>query len=143
MSIFVNLEYVNKEIKLNIIKELETEFFPNDNNKTNYYKLVYKNKPSEEQTHSTSDLESDIIMGIQLDEDVSHLDRLRLKLKEILTRTAVTEYVVTKDPNNSESLIFIERSKLESVGILHCRHCGMEFEDEIQLGNHLRVHFII
>lgn len=128
---------------MNIVKEIETEFFPNDNNKTNYYKLVYKNKPTEEQTRNMSDLESDTIIGIQLDEDVSHLDRLSVKLKEILTRTAVTDYVVTKDPNNSESLIFIERSKLESVGILHCRHCGMEFEDEIQLGNHLRVHFMI
>ena len=30
----------------------------------------------------------------------------------------------------------------ESAGMVHCRHYGMEFQDEIHLGNHFRMHFL-
>ena len=30
----------------------------------------------------------------------------------------------------------------ESAGMVHCRHYGMEFQDEIHLGNHFRMYFL-
>lgn len=120
------------------------EFFPNDNKKTNYYRIIYKdNSAADNDDHRYSELEYNMIKGVEIDEEPDKQNQLGLKLKEILVRLAITDYVVTKDPRSIANLIFLDRSNVESQGTLHCRHCGMEFEDEMQLGNHLRIHYMI
>lgn len=143
MVIFVNLEHLHHAIKEKILREIETEFFPNDNNITNYYRIIYQDNSTGVYEMANSEIEYNTIKGIELDEEAYRLKDINLRLKEILVRLAVPDYVVIKDSNSPDNLTFLERSKVESKGVLHCRHCGMEFEDEIQLGNHLRIHFII
>jgi len=143
MVIFVNLEHVHHGIKMKILREIETEFFPNDNNITNYYRIIYQDNSTEKDEKVNSEIEDDTIKGIELDEEVRRLKDIDLILKEILVRLAVPDYVVTRDSDSLDNITFLERTKGESKGILNCRHCGMEFEDEIQLGTHLRIHFII
>ena len=40
LPIFINLEHIESRIKTIIIREIESEFFPNDNNQTNYFLLI-------------------------------------------------------------------------------------------------------
>lgn len=143
MAVFLNLQHLQNGIKEKILKEIEIEFFPADNDKTNYFRIMYHDDASRNHNEGNSEMEIDNIKGIELDEKSNRLNEIKLKLKEILIRLGITDYVVTIDSDTFESLIFLERSILETKGVLLCRHCGMEFEDEIQLGNHLRIHFII
>jgi hypothetical protein len=143
MVIFINLEHLPFETKMKVLREIEIEFFPNDNNRTDYYRIIYHDNSTENDDKRNSEKRNDMIKGIEIEEQIDMINEIKLKLKEILVRLAIADFVVTKDSNSYESLTFLERSNAESKGILHCRHCGMEFEDEMQLGNHLRIHFII
>jgi hypothetical protein len=128
---------------MKILREIEIEYFPNDNNKTNYYKIVHDNISTANKDKIGSEMGYETIKGVTIEERPDMLNDIKLKLKEILVRLAITDYVVSRDSNSFESLTFLQRSNAETKGILHCRHCGMEFEDEMQLGNHLRIHYII
>ena len=143
MTIFLNLERVNRTVIDKIIKELESEFFPNDNNQTKYFKVVYNEANSMGENNALKEDNKAAIKGIQLDEKGEEINFIKQKVKDILINLAVDNYVVTLNPHCSSELVVLKRSDLETDGELHCRHCGMEFEDQIQLGNHLRIHYMI
>ena len=143
MTIFLNLERVNRTVIDKIIKELESEFFPNDNNQTKYFKVVYNDANSMGQNNALKEDNKAAIKGIQLDEKSEEINFIKQKVKDILINLAIDNYVVTLNPHCSSELVVLKRSDLETDGELHCRHCGMEFEDQIQLGNHLRIHYMI
>lgn len=143
MTIFLNLENVDRRLTDKIIKELEAEFFPNDNNLTNYFKLVYHESASTVEDSRLREDNRASIRGIELDEKDKQLDLVKQKVKDILVKIAIDNYVVTLDPHSLNEIVILKRSEAESTGALHCRHCGMEFEDQIQLGNHLRIHYMI
>lgn len=143
MSIFINLEHITPQIKMKILREIESDFFPNDNDKTNYYRLIYNSSSIREETHQSPSNDPELVKGVELLEESINIDLIKTKLKEMLTRISEPGYVVTTDDSSAQTIVFLDRTKAESIGILHCRHCGMEFEDEMQLGNHLRVHYNI
>ena len=143
MTIFLNLERVNRTVIDKIIKELESEFFPNDNNQTKYFKVVYNEANSMGENNALKEDNKAAIKGIQLDEKGEEINFIKQKVKDILINLAIDNYVVTLNPHCSSELVVLKRSELETDGELHCRHCGMEFEDQIQLGNHLRIHYMI
>lgn len=64
-------------------------------------------------------------------------------IKEILINRSIGDHIVATDPSEEEKLVVIKRSHGEYLGLYHCRHCGMEFDDEVQLSNHFRIHFFI
>src|SRR5690242_11694459 len=130
MVVFLNLEHLQNRIKKEILREIEIEFFPTDNHKTNYYRIIYNDNTIRYNKKGISEIEYDNIKGIEIDEKPDRLNEIKLILKEILVRLAITDYVVSKDYDTFENLTFLERSNAEAKGILHCRHCGMEFEDE-------------
>ena len=143
MTIFLNLERVDRTPIDKIIKELESEFFPNDNNQTKYFKVVYNEANSMGQNNALKEDNKAAIKGIQLDEKSEEINFIKQKVKDILINLAIDNYVVTLNPHCSSELVVLKRSELETDEELHCRHCGMEFEDQIQLGNHLRIHYMI
>jgi hypothetical protein len=49
----------------------------------------------------------------------------------------------TRSKEGENQIVIVKREHAERLGIYHCRHCGMAFEDEIQLSNHLRMHHMI
>jgi hypothetical protein len=71
------------------------------------------------------------------------LQKIQDIIKEILINRAVRDLIVVVDPSEKEKLVVIKRSHGEYLGLYHCRHCGMEFDDEVQLSNHFRIHFFI
>jgi hypothetical protein len=54
-------------------------------------------------------------------------------IKDILIKRRIHEYVVVQDAKDEEGrIVILKREHGEQIGIYHCRHCGMTFEDEIQ-----------
>jgi hypothetical protein len=144
LTIFLNLEKVDRELAIMIVNEIRSEFCTNENNQTNYFKVVYPEPTPEVGKHNLLDDKSLPIRGIELDENAKQIKEIKQKLKDILIRNYIADYIVTIDPGTQNNLIVLKRSELVQYALeLHCRHCGMEFEDEIQLGNHLRIHYMI
>jgi hypothetical protein len=125
------------------MKELESEFFPNDNNRTKYFKILYFESASIGENKALAENINSAIKGIELDEKGEEIDFIKQKVKDILIKLAINNYIVILSPHSSTELVILKRSEGELDGELHCRHCGMEFEDQIQLGNHLRIHYMI
>lgn len=58
------------------------------------------------------------------------------------TSRRIDDYVVIQDAKEKNNIVILRRHHGEQLGIYHCRHCRMEFENEIQLGAHQRLHFL-
>ncbi|MGN6559263.1 MAG: hypothetical protein ACTHJ2_01945, partial [Candidatus Nitrosocosmicus sp.] len=108
---------------------------PNDNVSNNYFKLIYDDIDNNKSASK--------IKAIILEENEKHVNKIKHKLKEIFISKAIDDYIVVNDEINNNKLVILKRSQVESKGLYHCRHCGLEFEDEIQLGSHMRMHFFI
>ncbi len=83
------------------------------------------------------------IYYLTLEEKEIYLPKIQDIIKEILINRAIGDHIVVIDPSEKEKLVVIKRSHGEYLGSHHCRHCGMEFDDEVQLSNHFRIHFFI
>jgi hypothetical protein len=80
---------------------------------------------------------------ITLDSDESDLQKIERMIKDILIERRIHDYVVVQDVEEKDKIVILKREHGEQLGIYHCRHCGMAFEDEIQLSAHLRMHYFI
>ncbi|VFJ12681.1 conserved protein of unknown function [Candidatus Nitrosocosmicus franklandus] len=143
LAIFVNLETVDPSLILKIVKEIESELIADGNKEKNYLRLVYFESPLELENSNLKDDNSQTIRGIELNEYNTQIDKVKQKIKDILIKNHISKYIVRNDPINQNTLFIVKRSTLNLTDEVHCRHCGMEFEDEIQLGNHLRIHYMI
>src|SRR5689334_6777662 len=135
MVIQIDLESLDENVKSEIIKDMKDELASNDDISINYFKLIYDDVEHNESASK--------IMAIILEEDEKHVNKIKHKLKEIFISKAIDNYIVVNDEINNNNLVILKRIHEVSKGLYHCRHCGMEFEDEIQLGAHLRMHFFI
>lgn len=91
--------------------------------------LIEENNPSD--THS---------LTITSEENVNNVTR---NLKDILIKNKIRDYVTVLDPTAKYTLKILERTSVENSGSYHCIHCGMEFEDEMELSVHHRIHYVI
>jgi hypothetical protein len=71
------------------------------------------------------------------------LQSVKQKLKDILVKHRIRDYVVVSDSQEKDKIIILHRKKAENSGIYHCHHCGMSFDNEIQLTMHHRIHYLI
>ena len=127
-------DYIEREIiKSVIIHDINTEYQHNLKNHTN-----------------VRDDDKDINPGIDNDRliitlgkgkgDIQKIERM---IKDILIKRRIDDYVVIQDAKEKDKIVILKREHGEQLGIYHCRHCGMAFEDEIQLTAHQRIHFFI
>ncbi|MGB6629014.1 MAG: hypothetical protein WBE61_12870 [Nitrososphaeraceae archaeon] len=72
--------------------------------------------------------------------DIQKIERM---IKDILIKRRIDDYVVIQDAKEKDKIVILKREHGEQLGIYHCRHWGMAFEDEIQLTAHQRIHFFI
>jgi hypothetical protein len=70
-------------------------------------------------------------------------NKMTRRLKDILIKNKIRDYVIVLDPSGKNTIKILERSSVENLGLFHCIHCGMEFEDEMQLSVHHRIHYVI
>ena len=81
---------------------------------------------------------------ITLDTDYkSDLQKTERMIKDILIKRRIHDYVVIHDAEEEDKIVILKREHSEQLGVYHCRHCGMAFENQIQLSAHLRMHYFI
>jgi hypothetical protein len=143
LAIYIDLENIDVDTRSVLLRDLESEFFPNDNNLTLYYNIKYSEKTDNGDLQNTPSYDATETKGVELNENLDHIHDIKHKIRDIIIKNSITEYVVTRDRNSTNTIQIIKRIEGESIGIFHCRHCAMEFDDEIQLSSHLRMHFFI
>ena len=132
MIVKIDLTILPPNIKDIIIREIEKKFqFENSHN---------ENYDSNKTIQSTTD-SSDII-EIKVDKE-THFKSVKQKLKDILIKNKIKDYVVISNLPEKDKIIILHRNNSEKLGMYHCHHCGMSFDNEIQLTTHYRMHYVI
>ena len=137
------MENIDVNTRSVFLRDMELEFFPNDNNLTHYYSVVYSENIDKGESQGRTTYDPATVKGVELNENLDHINDIKHKIRDIMLRNTITEYVVTRDRKSNNTIHVMKRTGGESVGIFHCRHCAMEFDDEIQLSSHLRMHYLI
>lgn len=122
---------------------MELEFFPNDNDLTHYYNIINYENADDGGLQNGPNYDPGATRGLELKEKQEHIHDIKHRIRDIIIRNSITEYVVTQDRNSTDTLLIMKRVDGEAIGIFHCKHCAMEFDDEIQLSSHLRMHLFI
>ena len=68
---------------------------------------------------------------------------IKQRLKDILIKNRIRDFVAMVDLEDQNRIIIIKKEHAQTLGVHHCPHCGMEFENEIQLSVHQRIHYIV
>jgi|SRR5215831_3109285 len=87
--------------------------------------------------------QDDAMIVLKIDEDKRKIHEIRQRIKDTLIKYRIKDYVVIDDEENNNKLKIVSKAHAESLGIYHCRHCGMAFENQIQLSTHQRIHYFI
>jgi|SRR5919112_1194748 hypothetical protein len=138
LVIRIDLEFLEENIKSEIIKDLKEDLSRSDNISNNYFKLIYDGDD-----YNNNNDASHNIKAIILEENEKHINKIKHKIKDLFINRAIDEYIVIKDEIDNNKIIILKRTHGKSKGLYHCRHCGMEFENDVQLSSHLRMHFFI
>lgn len=136
MVIKIDLNFLPRNFKTFIVQDIDREYLNHYNLKTH--------------TDAVNDLDGkDISPRIDKKQDIitieskkSNSQEIELMIKDILIKRRIRDYVVIQDAEE-DKIVILKREHGELLGIYHCRHCGMAFEDEIQLSTHLRMHYLI
>ena len=73
----------------------------------------------------------------------NNISMIKQRLKDTLLKNKIRDYVVMVDLEDQTRIIILKKEHAKSLGIHHCPHCGMEFENEIQLSVHQRIHYMV
>jgi len=68
---------------------------------------------------------------VNLDDDTVNLKKVERWIKDSIIKRRIVDYAVILDTKNK--IMILQRNHGERLGIYHCRHCAMTFENEIQL----------
>jgi mRNA-degrading endonuclease RelE of RelBE toxin-antitoxin system len=75
--------------------------------------------------------------------DDNNISMIKQRLKDSLIKNKIRDYVVMVDLEDQNKIIILKKEHAKTLGLHHCPHCGMEFENEIQLSVHQRIHYMI
>jgi hypothetical protein len=126
----IDLEFVPENLKSIILDELDREY--RHQNRLKQTKAGYE---KEKHTKVGFDNNHNIIT---LDgDDNSDLQKNEQMVKDILIKRRIKECVAVPHAEQQDKIIILKREYSEQQGLYHCRHCGMAFDDEIQLSAHL------
>ena len=140
---YIDLENIDADTRSVLLRDMELEFFPNDNNLTHYYNIINSEDTDNGDIGGRGSYDPATVKGVELDENLDHINDIKHKIRDIMLRNSINNYVATRDRQSTNTILVIKRTSGESMGIFHCRHCAMEFDDEIQLSSHLRMHYFI
>ena len=140
---YIDLENIDADTRSDLLRDMELEFFPNDNNLTHYYNIINSEDTYNGDIGGRGSYDPATVKGVELDENLDHINDVKHKIRDIMLRNSITEYVATRDRRSTNTILVMKRTNGESIGIFHCRHCAMEFDNEIQLSSHLRMHYFI
>jgi hypothetical protein len=115
--------------------------------------ILKENKIGEDiaDTEQTRELTTDSITEPEVKNDLnvitltseSNISMVKQKLKDSLIKNKIRDYVVMVDLEDQNRIIILKKEHAKTLGVHHCPHCGMEFENEIQLSVHQRIHYMV
>jgi len=73
----------------------------------------------------------------------NNINMIKQRLKDTLIKNKIRDYVVMIDLEDQTRIIILKKEHAKTLGVHHCLHCGMEFENEIQLSVHQRIHYLV
>ena len=73
----------------------------------------------------------------------NNISMIKQRLKDTLLKNKIRDYVVMVDLEDQNKIIILKKEHAKTLGVHHCPHCGMEFENEIQLSVHQRIHYMV
>ena len=73
----------------------------------------------------------------------NNVSLVKQKLKDTLIKNKIRDYVVMVDLEDQNRIIILKKEHAKTLGVYHCLHCGMEFENEIHLSVHQRIHYMV
>ncbi|MDP9197447.1 MAG: hypothetical protein M3O24_02660 [Thermoproteota archaeon] len=73
----------------------------------------------------------------------SNINEVKQRLKDTLIENKVSDYVVMIDLEEQNRIIILKKEHAKTLGVYHCLHCGMEFENEIHFVVHQRIHYML
>ena len=126
-----------------VVIEIELEFVPENLKSIILYELDREYRHQNRLKHTKVDFDNNrniITLDGGYNSDLQKTERM---VKDILIKRRINEYVAVPHAERENKIIILKREHSEQQGIYHCRHCGMAFDDEIQLSTHLRMHYFI
>lgn len=135
MVIKIDISFLPEDFKSVLIHDIDVEYQHRYKLK-NHTNLVNDNKEIRHRIDNDRKI-------ITLNDDKSDLQKIERMIKDILIKRRIDDYVVIQDAKEKHNIVILKRHHCEQLRIYHCRHCGMAFENEIQLSTHQRVHFFI
>jgi hypothetical protein len=75
--------------------------------------------------------------------DENNISMIKQRLKDTLIKNKIRDYVVMVDLEDQNRIIILKKEHAKTLGVHHCLHCGMEFENEIQLSVHQKIHYMV
>jgi hypothetical protein len=133
MVIKIDIHSLNEKFKSVILHDINTEYQHNLKNHTNV-------RDDDKEINHGIDNDHHIIT---LDKGKGDIQKIERMIKDILIKRRIDDYVAIQDAKEKDKIVILKREHGEQLGIYHCRHCGMAFEDKIQLTAHQRIHFFI
>jgi hypothetical protein len=130
-------------LHLVVVIEIELEFVPENLKSIILYELDREYRHQNRLKHTKVDFDNNrniITLDGGYNSDLQKTERM---VKDILIKRRINEYVAVPHAERENKIIILKREHSEQQGIYHCRHCGMAFDDEIQLSTHLRMHYFI
>jgi hypothetical protein len=70
----------------------------------------------------------------------NNINVIKQRLKDMLTKST-RDYVAVIDPEEGNKIVILKKDHAEQLGVYHCLHCGISFENQIQLSTHQRIHY--
>ena len=103
------------------------------------------------ETEHTRDLTTNSITEPEVKNDLKvitlpneiNISMTKRRLIDTLLKNKIRDYVVMVDLEDQNGIIILKKEQAKTLGVHHCLHCGMEFENEIQLSVHQRIHYMI
>ena len=89
---------------------------------------------------SSGQLDVNNVADITLHKE-NNIHAIKQRLKDVLTKSSIRDYVAVTDPEERNKIVILKKDHAEQLGVYHCLHCGMSFENQIQLSTHQRMHY--
>src|SRR5918996_2398901 len=86
---------------------------------------------------SSGQLDVNNVADITLHKE-NNIHAIKQRLKDVLTKSSIRDYVAVTDPEERNKIVILKKEHAEQLGVYHCLHCGMSFENQIQLSTHQR-----
>jgi len=130
--ITIDLSKLTADLRSMILKEIE---IGEDGTETKHSQDLATNNVTAPEGKNDLD-----IITLSAENDIG---MIKQRLKDILIKNRIRDFVAMVDLEDQNRIIIIKKEHAQTLGVHHCPHCGMEFENEIQLSVHQRIHYIV